>query len=155
MPETLDAPAVMDRLRARLATVQGLARVYSQSASEPDNALPVALSETPCATISQGQVLTYTLTQPRHAITYEVLVHLYEAGGFLGQRAAVVLPLPEAVLGVLLGNVTLGGLVTYVVFKRHSGLTGLTYGGNEYTGYELVLEVQQQAAISAAPGGAT
>lgn len=153
MAASLNTPAVLSALRDRLATIPSLARVYSAS-EVGANGLPSNLSELPCATIIRGPSVGYRITQPMHTYTYEVLVQLYEAGGFVGQRAASVLPLPEAVLGKLLSSVTLGGLVTYVIYKRDGGLLRLEYGGQEYTGYELVLEVQQAAAISAAPGSA-
>lgn len=148
---SIDQAAVVAKVRDLCATVNGINAAYS-AADNDDTRIPAGLAATPAALVFPGPTVAYTLVQGQHRHTYEVTVQVLESGGDAGIRDAVVSVFPDRVLEVVLANVALGGLCNSFVFKRSGGLQVFDYGGYDYTGYELVFEVSEQASATPAYG---
>lgn len=147
----LDQASVVARIREVLLEIPELKAVYAASESGI-NGIPAAFNDVPCAVVFPGPTQEYILSMGQHRHTYDVKVHVIESGGDLAERVVAVLPFVDRVIEKLVTNVTLGGRANSVLFKSDSGLTGLEYGGVVYTGYEIILEVSEQAPASPAAG---
>jgi len=145
----LSMTTVIAQVRDLVATVSGINRVYAASETD-DNAIPPAINEFPAAMVIPGASQAFITTTGRH--TYEVKIQIFESGMEIGQRAATVLPFVDALIALFVENTTLGNRCNSCVFQSASGLIGLTYGGVEYTGYEIGLEVSEQAYTQPAIG---
>ena len=147
----LSQSTVLAQIRDLVATVTGMVRVYAAGETD-ENAIPASIQEWPAALVIPGPTLEYILSPVQHRHTYEVTVQVLEAGGDIGERVTDVLPFVDRIIELFAGNVTLGNRANYCIFKRSSGLSGLEYGNIEYTGYEITLEVSEQATATAATG---
>lgn len=148
---SISQAAVVAKIRDLCGTVDGIAAAYSAADSD-DTRIPAGINATPAALVFPGPTVGYTLMHGQHRHTYEVSVQILENGGDAGIRDAVVSVFPDRVLEKLLANVALGGLCNSCVFKRSTGLQGFEYGGYDYTGYELVFEVSEEASAAPAFG---
>lgn len=148
---SLNQAAVVAKIRDLAATVSGINAAYSAADSD-DTRIPAGVSATPSALVFPGPTIAYVLTNGQHRHTYEVHLQVLENGGDAGVRDAVVSVFPDRVLEVILANVALGGLCNSCVFRRSGGLQVFEYGGFDYTGYELVFEVSEQASATPAYG---
>ena len=145
----LSQSTVLTQIRDLVASVTGMVRVYAAGETD-ENAIPASIQEWPAALIIPGPTLEFVTLTNRH--TYEVTVQVLEAGGDLGERVTTVLPFVDRIIALFHQNVTLGARANSCVFKRSSGLVGLEYGGIPYTGYEITLEVSEQATGTPAAG---
>lgn len=146
---TLSMVTVIGQIRALVAQVTGMERVYA--ASETDaNGIPAALNEFPCAMVLPGPTTEFITLTGRH--NYEVKVQVFEAGADMTGRTATVLPFVDLLIAKFVANVTLGGRANSCVFARDSGMVGLEYGGKTYTGYEITLVVSEQSPVTPAAG---
>lgn len=151
---TLSMATVVSHIRDLIAEITEFQRVYAASETG-DNGIPMALRQFPCAVVFPGPDVGngYILSGGQHRHTYEVKVHIYEAGALTAERAAAVLPMVDLVIEKFSGNVTLGNRANSCIYRRQSGLAVLdSFGGGEYTGYEVVLEVSEQATATPAGG---
>jgi hypothetical protein len=138
-------------MRTLVAGVSGIVATYS-AADQGDQKLPMALNALPAALLMPGQTVEYILSPGQQRHTYDVKVQVMTGGPEPGQSAYVTSPMPDAIIGVLVNNVLLGGICNGAVFKSSSGLQGFEYGGLEYTGFEVVIEVSEQGNASPAVG---
>lgn len=145
--------AVVGKIRDLLATVTGIDAAFS-AADADDTRLPQAMnmSSSTVALVVPGATLVYILSNGAHRHTYEVKVQVMQSGAEPGTRASVVSVMPDRVLEKIVSNVALGGLCNSCVFRGSSGLVGIEYGGETFTGYEITLEVSEQAAATPAFG---
>lgn len=151
----IDQVAALEKVRARTAEVTGIAKAYAPSQTNPAaGGLPasVALEGGAIALILPGPTLDYILTQPRHRHTYEVRVLILLAGPDYSENAFNGGPLPDRVIEKFVGQVTLGGSVNSCIFRRNTGFTGIEWGGLDYLGYEITLELSEAATASAGTG---
>jgi hypothetical protein len=95
--------------------------------------------------------------QQRH--TYFVLVRIYEMmGGDLGEAANTALPMVDRVIEAFTGNVLLADAddsnprANSCTYTDQSGLQNMIYTGREHLGYEIRLEVSEQATATPAAG---
>lgn len=147
----LSMQTALGRIRDRIALVSGIEAVYSEGDSDHTQ-IPDALTELPCVLVLSGPITEYILRYGQHRITYEVRVLvLAEPGGRIGQAMAELIPIVNAIVEEFVGNVTLGGNVTYCVFQRSSGIDLRDWGEVEYYAHEIILEVSE--AASATPAG--
>jgi len=149
----LSISTTLAQIRDLVDQVTGMERVYAPSETDA-NAIPPALNELPCAMVLPGPTTGsgYILVSGNHRHTYEVKIQVFEGGGDIGSRAASVLPFVDLILEKFVANVTLGNRVNSCVVKGHGGLVGLEYGGIVYTGYEITLEISEQASATVATG---
>ena len=149
----LSQSTVVGQVRDLIATLTGLERVYAQSENDA-NRIPDGILECPCVIVLAGPTKEYLLTQPRHAHAYEVRTLWFEDGPDSGERALSLLPMTDRLIEMLTDNVTFGGVVTYCMFRRSSGLAVLNWNDAEYDGMEITLEVRETASTTAAVGAA-
>lgn len=148
----LSISTVIAQIRDLVATVTSMERVYSPSETD-ENAVPAAFNELPCALVLPGPTVgEYILQTGGQRHTYEVKVQVFEAGGDIGSRVNNVLPFVDRIISKFEANVTLGNRANSCVFRRHSGIVGLEYGGVTYSGYEITLEVSEYAPATPAVG---
>lgn len=150
----LSMTTTVRQIRELIADVEGITRVGA--ASEDDaNALPSSIppGDFPAVLVFPGPDIAYILSSGQHRHTYEVNVHvLCDARGDLGETAAQAMPLVDAIIEKFVGNVTLGNRANSCLYKRQTGLITLTFAGVEYPGWEIVLEVSEQASATPAVG---
>lgn len=146
----LNQAAVVAKIRDLLATVTGVTAAHS-AADTGEEQLPMGLAASgvgvmvwPGGTAPGG----YILTNGGHRHTYEVIVQVLQAGPEPGARAAAVSVMPDRIIEKLVGNVALGGVCNSCRFLGCSRLQVFDFGGTEFTGYEITLEVSEQAAAS-------
>lgn len=150
----LSMTTTIEQIRALVATVTGITRTGS-SAAYGATGLPDAIphGDFPAAMVYPGGTLKYILDSGGHRHTYEVLVHVMcNAGKNLDETAAQASPLVDAIIEKFAVNVTLGGRANSCIFVRQSGLMTLTYAGQDYPGWEITLEVSEQAPATPATG---
>ena len=148
----LSMTAVIAQVRDLIAEVTGMKRVFAASETD-ENRIPGALNEFPCAIVLPGPSAgDYILSAGQQRHTYEVKVQVFEAGADMGSRAAAVLPFVDLIIAKFEVNVTLGSRANHCIFRRQSGMVGLEYAGVTYTGYEITLEVSEQAVAAPAIG---
>ena len=99
-----------------------------------------------------GPTAQYILMMGQHRHTYDVKIQVFEGGGDIGSRVNTVLPFVDLIIEKFAVNVTLGNRANSCLFKACGGLVGLEYGGITYTGYEITLEVSEQATAAPAIG---
>lgn len=148
----LSQTTVISRVRTLVAELTGMERVYAAS-EDDDNAIPSAFREFPCAAVFPGPTSgEYLLAQGQQRHTYLVKVQVFQAGADIGERAAAVLPFVDLLIGKFELNVALGGRANSCTFTRCSGFVTLEYAGADYLGYEIDLEVSEQASAAPAYG---
>jgi hypothetical protein len=138
------------RIRDLIAEIPGINEVYAAS-DVGEDAIPDSLQNFPAVIIYPGPDTGdgYVLNNSWQEHTYEVAVQIFESGG---ERASSVLPYVDAIIEKFRQNVTLGARATYCVFSRQSGFATLAYGGMDYLGYEITLEVNEQGATTPETG---
>lgn len=151
----LSMTTAIGRVRELVAGVSGVVIAYAEG--ETGNyRLPEALNSFPCALVLKGETQSYVLTQGGHRHTYEVRILVLDGRAQLGDRAATVLTILDALFPLFVGNVALGERVNSCVIQRCTGLDGFAWAGAGadvvYTGHELVLLVSEQASASPAVG---
>ena len=140
--------AALALIRDQIATITSISSVYSAGDTDT-GAIPEALNDLPAAIIYPGpDTEPYELVNGWHTHTYEVAVQLFEQGVDTGERAASLAPMVDRIIEAMALGVKLGGSVTYCLFRRSSGFVTLEYGGVEYLGYEVTLEVKESALVS-------
>lgn len=149
----IDQAAALNKIRDLIAGVEGLRVVYSAASADAGTRIPMALNVLPCAMVIPGETQQYILSAGQHRHTYEVMVQVFAAGADSGLASSVAAPMPDRIIGVLMENVALGGLVNSCLFERSGGLRELEYGGGVYRGYEIWLRVSEQASAAPAYGG--
>lgn len=150
----LNQQAVIAKVRDVVATVAGIAAAYSAGDSD-DTRLPegITLADGAAALVLPGATVEYILQPGKHRHTYEVVVQVLTGGADTGMVAANMAPMPDRVLEAMLLNVKLGGLVTFITFRRSEGLREFEYGGVEgYSGYELTFLTSEEASAAPAVG---
>lgn len=147
----LSQATVLAQIRDLVAAVTGMVRVYAAGETD-ENAIPAALNELPCAMVIPGPTVQYILMMGQHRHTYDVKIQVFEGGGDIGSRVNTVLPFVDAIIEKFAVNVTLGNRANSCLFKANGGLVGLEYGVVTYTGYEITLEVSEQATAAPATG---
>lgn len=150
---TLSMNDTIAKIRDLVATVTGMEHVYAASESN-ENSIPDALQDFPAALVFPGADTGdgYVLNNGWEEHTYEVIIQVLQGGPDPGARVNTVLPFVNRIVALFAGNVALGGLVSYCMYAHQSGLAKLDYGDVEYDGYEIVLEVQESAAVTPAVG---
>lgn len=150
----LSQTTVIERLRVLAATVTGIEAAYAPTAVEAaiGGIPPSAAFTFPCAIVLPGPSSQYLIGNGRHRHTYRVRVLILVAGVDVVENAYVAAPMPDRFIEVMTGNVTAGGRANSVVFVESSGMAGVSWGGLEYLGYELTLEVSETAAATPAAG---
>lgn len=149
----LDQEAVLEKLRLRMAELSGLVAAYSTSQSTPSaGGVPAALQDYPCALVLPDRTKAYLVSNGRHRHTYNVRILLIVGGADYTENANVASPLLVRAIEKLTGNVTLGGSANSCVFESNTGLVTLEWGGLEYLGYEILVEVSESAAATVATG---
>lgn len=150
---TLSMTAAVNAIATLVRDTDGIAAAYSAGEMN-QNAIPQALNGPfPCALVFPGQDTSpYILVQGQHRHTYEVTVQVFMSNQDMGSRMVALAPLTDALLEQFIGHVQLGGAVNSCLYRRQSGLVRLEYGGNEYTGVEITLEVSEQATALPASG---
>lgn len=153
MPSPLSQTAVCAQVRDLVAQVTAMEHVYAASEND-ENSIPNVIQDFPAAIVFPGGDVGdgYEIGNNWHEHTYEVIVQIMQGGPEPGERVATVLPFVNRIIELFTGNVTLGGRVAYCFFSHQSGLAKLDYGGEEYDGYVIVLEVQESAAATPAVG---
>ena len=149
----IDQVAVLEQFRALAATVEGVVVAYAPTqASEGEGGVPGAPRDFPCAIVLPGQSSEYILHPGQHRHTYEVRVLLLMEGVDDAQNAWLIAPMPDRVIEVFVGNVTLGGRANSVLFERSTGLATVEWAGISYLGYEFTFRVSEQASANPAAG---
>lgn len=144
--------AAINAIADLVRTVDGVEACYSAGEIGAEGMPQALVGPFPCALVYPGADTLYVLTAPHHRHSYEVIVQVYAAGPDMGVAAYSALPIVDAVIEKMLQNVTLNGVVNSCVYQRQSGLSRLEYAGADYTGYELVFDVSEEAAITVAAG---
>lgn len=142
------------QVRDLLDEVTGIERIFAPSEND-GNKIPDALGEFPSVVVLPGPDTGsgYILSAGQHRHTYEVKVLVFcRQGGDLGESAYQALPLVDAIIEKFVGNVTLGGRANSCIFRRQSGFSTLEYAGIDYLGWEITLEVSEQASATPAAG---
>lgn len=150
---SLNMAAACSRIRELVAEVTGMERVFAAS-EDGEHGIPMALREFPAAIVFPGpdSANGYQHSAGWHRHTYEVQVHVY-AGTATTERIANVLPFVDRIIDKFAQNVTLGSRVNSCRYLRQSGLAVLGgFGGVEYTGYEITLEVSEQSEAATGAG---
>jgi hypothetical protein len=154
----LSLTTTIGQIRDLVEAVTGLAAVYAPSETD-GNRVPAAFNDLPCALVLPGPSLAYILSSGQHRHTYEVKVQIFEApGGDTGEAANTILPMIDALIEKFAVNVGLanaGGAnprANSCIFSRHSGYVGMEYGGITYLGFEVILDVSEQASATPALG---
>lgn len=146
----IDTLARIHELVDELAAVRA---VYS-AAYDDARRLPEALALFPSTLIYPGpdtDPAEFSSGQTAH--TYEVKLRTFFAeGGDVGHSAYQGLGFVDAVIAKFAANVTLGGRVGWIQYRRQSGFVQLQYNAVEYLGIDIDLELREVAAIIAAPG---
>lgn len=147
----LSIVTVLAQIRDLVATVTGMERVYA--AGETDaNAIPAALNELPCAMVFFDETIEpYILMSGGQRHHYTVRLQIFESGGDIGSRVNTVLPFVDLIISKFEANVTLGNRANLCMFRR-AKFGGLDYNGALYTGFDITLEVQEQAVATPAIG---
>lgn len=150
----LSQTTVIERLRVLAATVTGIQAAYAPTVEAPESGgIPPSASFTfPCAIMLPGRTIEYLLSNGRHRHTYEVRILVIAGAGMVPETAYVAAPMPDRFLELMVGNVTAGGRANSVVFREGTGMAGIEWGGIDYTGYELTLEVSETADATPATG---
>lgn len=146
---------VMEVLRLALERIEDIKAAFAPSRAEQESGgipLDIAQEEMPVAIVLPGRTLRYILTQGRHRHTYQVRVLVLLAEVDMTEGAYLLGPMPDQILGELLGHVTADGYASVLLFKENQGLIGLEWAKREYMGYELIFEVSEAAAASPATG---
>lgn len=149
----LSMTTAIGRVRELVAGVSGVMIAYAEGETGAYR-LPEALNAFPCAIVMKGETQGYILTQGGHRHTYEIRIIVLDGRAQLGDRAANVLAILDALFPLFVGNVALGARVNSCVIARSSGLDGFAWGAADviYTGHELVLLISEQGSASPAVG---
>lgn len=150
----LSQTTVIERLRVLAATVTGIQAAYAPTVEAPESGgIPPSTSFTyPCVIILPGRTIEYLLVNGRHRHTYEVRVLVIAGAGLIPENAYVAAPMPDRFIELMPGNVTAGSRANYVLFKQCTGMAGIEWGGIDYTGFEITLEVSETASATLATG---
>ncbi len=135
----LDQTTVLQTIRDKIAAVTGVSSVYDAGDVNTES-IPMALADLPAVLVYPGADITYDLVNGIHTHTYDVSVQVFESGMDAGER----------IIEAFVATVKLGGAVAsvvYCLYRRSSGFATLEYGGREYIGYEITLEVMEQAQV--------
>ena len=146
---------VVKRVRELVAEITDVKRVYGSDTAGPEG-LPGGFGEYPSILVYPGPTIEY-IQNPggSHTHKYECAIQVfYGPVGDAAGAAAGSTPFTDRLIGKFVQNVTLGGRATYARFLRHTGLTSLAYGGQEYIGYEIALHVHEQESITPEGGSA-
>lgn len=147
----LSQTTVLTSIRSLIASTSGIQRAYSAGNAD-EHALPDALNEFPAVIVIPGPTIEYLLRSGQHRHTYEVKVLVFaRQGGSLGQTAVQAAPLVDAIIEQFTGNVG-GSWANSCVYRRSTGLASLEYAEIDYLGWELTLEVSEQASATTAKG---
>lgn len=142
--------AALRGIRALLEGVEGITHAFSMGDSDAKR-LPPALPVGVSALVFPGSTTEFIFGVGSQRHTYEVEVLIAVEGSDVGVAGGLAAVLVDRVVPVLIGSVSSeGGLWNSLVFKRSGGAEVLEYGGREYQGYRIYLEVSEQG--SATPG---
>lgn len=117
-----------------LSTVPGIETAYYPSETDDTAALPAALGVFPCAVVLPVRgSMEYSQGGPAVGI-HQGQITVYAASQVIPESYAVALPFIKRVRNALAANVTLGGVVDYVLPAApifYEGPGGVTYGQDE------------------------
>lgn len=142
--------AVLSAIRTVITGVTALDRVYSQSHNDA-NRLPADI-EGVAVLVVRGPITRYLLDNNRQRKDYLVRVLVLAGGLDYGEKAYAILPLANSICEAFAGHVTLGGLVTRVVFQGSEGLSLIEWAGAEYLGEAITLDVTEESNITVGAG---
>lgn len=149
----LDEAAVLNRVRSICAGITGVAAAYSAAADDA-NGLPDAINDNgPVAIVYPGPTEQYIRSAAAHRHTYQVKVQLLVPGGTVRARMSVAVPFRTRLLDAFTA-VAAANQWNSAIFVPPLQLIEGVYAGVEYAGWELTLQVSEQALATAAHGGA-
>lgn len=147
----LDEAAVLARVRDVVAGVTGVVAAYDASAND-STGLPDALNETPVAIVFPGDTVAYTRSAAQHRHTYQVKVQVLCDGGSVRERTSKAVPFRSRLLEAFTAVAATNQWNSSIFVPPLRFIEG-DYAGMPYAGWEMTLEVSEQALATAAHGG--
>lgn len=147
-----DEAAVLARVRDVVAGVSGIVAAYDASAND-ETGLPEALNELPAAIVFPGDTVAYIRSAAQHRHTYQVKVQVLCDGGSVQERTSKALPFRSLLLEAFTAVAAANQWNSAIFVPPLQFIEG-NYAGTEYAGWELTLQVSEQALATSAHGGA-
>ena len=148
----LDEAAVLNRIRAEAALIDGVVEAYSAAANDA-HGLPEAINDDVVAIVFPGDTVDYIPSAAAHRHTYNVVVQLLCAGGSAAERASKAVPFRVRFLEAFAGARATNQYNSAVFVPPVKFIEG-SYAGAQYAGWELTLRVSEHALATSAHGGA-
>ncbi|MBM3940437.1 MAG: hypothetical protein FJ318_06040 [SAR202 cluster bacterium] len=156
----MNTALVLSTLADRLREVAGIRAAYSQG-DDGANGLPDGLTVLPCVVVSWAGGLSYEQHGGggMHRYTFLAAVQLFVGDPVLRLAGKRTLTLFDAIVTKMVGEVTLGGDVTYArILPSEGGFRIIPYGGADdgplYWGTTVSIELSVAETVTYAAGTA-
>lgn len=146
---------VAQRIREVVEGIEGMLAAYAPD-DNGETRIPGGIAEFPVAIVLPGRVVEYRQNPGgSHRSEYEMTVLLIVAPpSELGEAAYAALPFVDRFIAAFASHLALSGAATYARLERTSGLGVLEWGGQQYSGEEIVLLVDETETVTFARGSA-
>lgn len=137
---------VLPKLGMVIAGAAGISHVYVLGNTD-ETAIPDAVNDFPAVLLWPGESIQIVQMNGIQQHRWTAVAQILVSSGDTPSRGAIALPLLDALLAQANLNVILGGVATVVTVESWK-FGRLAYGGGDYLGFDVQIEVIEELEVT-------